>query len=74
MNCYLFGSFTPDELLVDAVGSGHQLFGRLERLEVFTRRPKLDVLLAELRLQEDTEGSFSICERRKTSVRAAAWM
>lgn len=61
MSRYLLGSFTFNELLVNAVGLGHQLFVRRERPEVFTRRPKLNVLLAELGLQEDTEGSFPIC-------------
>lgn len=57
---YLFGSFIFNELFVNAVGLGRQLFLRREGTEVLTSCPKLNVLLAELRLQEDTKGSFSI--------------
>lgn len=63
MSPHLLGSFTFNELLVNAVGLGHQLFVGRQRPEVFTRRPKLNVLLTELGLQEDTEGSFPICRQ-----------
>lgn len=57
---YLFGSFIFNELFVNAVGLGRQLFLRRESTEILTCCPKLNVLFAELRLQEDTKGSFSI--------------
>lgn len=61
VSCYLFGSFAFDELLINAVGLGHQLFVRRVVHEILTGRPKLNVLFAELRLQEEIEGSFPIC-------------
>lgn len=57
---YLFGSFAFNELLVNAAGLGRQLLARRVVLEVLTGRPKLDVLLAELRLQEDAKGGFPV--------------
>lgn len=30
--------------------------------ELLARRPKLDVLFAELRFEEEAEGGFSVCE------------
>lgn len=60
VSCYLFGSFTFNELLVNAAGLGHQLFLWLVVPEILTGRPKLNVLFAELRFQEDIKGSFSI--------------
>lgn len=69
VSCYLLWSFTFNELLVNAVGLGHQLFVRCECPEIFTGCPKLNVLFTELRLQEDTKGRFPICgwvrEKRK---------
>lgn len=61
VSCYLFGSFTFNELLVNTVGLGRQLFVRRVMPEILAGRPKLNVLFAELRLQEDTKGSFPIC-------------
>lgn len=58
---YLFGSFVFDELLVNAVGLGRQLLVRREHPQVLAGVPKLNVLLAELGLQEDAKGHLSIC-------------
>ena len=57
---YLFGSFTPNKLLVNAVGLGRQVFVQRVVPEILAGHPKLDVFLAELRLQEDTEGRFPV--------------
>ena len=61
MCCYLFWSLIFNELLVNAVGLGEQVFGRRVVPEILTGRPKLDVLFAELGFGEDAESSFPIC-------------
>lgn len=40
--------------------------------ELLAGRPKLDVLFAELRFEEDAEGGFSICGRGKEEVQRQA--
>lgn len=62
---YLLRSFTFNELLINAVGLGHQIPLRRELLELLAGRPKLNVLFAELGSQKHTEGSFPICGREK---------
>ena len=62
----LFGGFTADELLKDPVSPGYQLGSGPELLELLTGQPELQVLLAELCLQEGVEGGHSIwgCRER----------
>lgn len=61
--CYLFGSLVFDELLVNAAGPGRQVLLGGVHAEILAGRPELDVLLAELRFEEDAEGGFSVCGR-----------
>lgn len=62
--CYLFGSFAFNKLFVNAVGPGEQFLLAGVRPEILAGRPKLDVLLAEFRFEEDAEDGLSICVRQ----------
>lgn len=69
---YLFGSFVLDKLLVNAAGPGEQVLLGGVRAELLAGRPKLDVLFAELRFEEDAEGGFSVCGRGNEEVQRQA--
>lgn len=56
----LSGSLRLDEVLVDLLGFVGHLHWVLGLLEVLAGHPELDVLVAELRLQEAAEGSQAI--------------
>lgn len=66
MGSDLFRGFAADELLKDPVSPGGQLGGRADLLELLAGQPELQVLLAELCLQEGVKGSHSIwgCRER----------
>lgn len=57
-----------DEILVDLLGFGGHFHRVLGLLEVLAGHPELDVLLAELRLQEAAEGIQTVCRENGKSV------
>lgn len=64
----LSGSLRLDEVLIDLLGLGGHLCRVLGLLEVLAGHPELDVLIAELRLQEATESGQTIYENTSKDV------
>lgn len=65
----LSGSLKLDEVFVDLLGLGGHLHWVLGLLKVLTGHPELNVLFTELRLQEATESSQTIYEKKWQEVR-----
>lgn len=86
MHAHLSWRLSINELFIDLVCFGNQLSGALGLLVLFTGHPKLDVLIAELALEERAEGGQAIWQkdiwkslgrvisRTTNSIRAAAWL
>lgn len=58
---YLFGGIGVDKHCINIFGRGQQLCLRINVLVVFTGQPELDVFFTELRPEELSEGSHSVC-------------
>lgn len=56
-------SLSLDEILIDLLGLGSHFHRVFDLLELFTGRPELDILIAELRLQEAAESIQAICRK-----------
>lgn len=56
----LSGSLRLDEVFVDLLGLGGHLHRVLGLLEILAGHPELDILIAELRLQEAAESTQTI--------------
>lgn len=61
-------SLCLDEILVDLLGLGSHFHRVLGLLEVLAGHPELDILIAELRLQEAAEGIQPVCRGKGKSV------
>lgn len=57
-----------DEVLIDLLGLGSHFRRVLGLLELLAGRPELNILIAELRLQEAAESIQAVCGKKDTDV------
>lgn len=70
---YLFRRFCFDELLEDFPRLRAHLIGRRYLLEVLTRQPEFDVLVAELRFQKGAECGQAIWREANAGACQNTW-
>ena len=65
---YLFGSVSPDELLINPACTLHKLLSIVKALELLTGKPEVQIFFAELWLQEVSEYRLSTFPKREHNL------
>lgn len=65
---YLFGSISPDELLINPGCSLRQLLSIVKALELLTGEPEVQIFFAELRFQEVSEYHLSTFQMQEHNL------